>query len=187
MGNHSGSTPRHSSQSWNPFFFFFARNGTGGFTAIEFIVVIVMLGILAGTVISRGSLFTMDYSLIAEDQLIADIQYVQMRAIGIGKNQGIELNRGLETYTIQDENGNIIETKQLPKDIRISTTNFIYNLRDILKFNSMGEPYFADSTDCPLIDNGCLITISGNKTIMVYRLTGKTCKFDITRNECLDN
>ena len=55
-----------------------------GFTSIELIFVIIVLSILVGTAVVSFRLSDQDKSTIAADQLIADIQYVQMRAMGVG-------------------------------------------------------------------------------------------------------
>ncbi len=55
-----------------------------GFTSIELIIVIIALSILAGTAVVSFRVSDQDKSTIAADQLIADIQYVQMRAMGVG-------------------------------------------------------------------------------------------------------
>ncbi|MHB8109380.1 MAG: pilus assembly FimT family protein [Syntrophorhabdaceae bacterium] len=169
MGNkHSDSTPRHSSQNRNPFFFVFARNGTGGFTAIEFIVVIVMLGILAGTVMMRTVFTTQDYGAIAADQLIADIQYVQMKAMGLGSRQKIIFTNGSGRYCVCNAPtctyatcGATGELKTLPGNILISTTTFGTSL----EFNTLGEPTYGTADGA--------VNLSGGQTVTVHGITGK--------------
>ena len=69
-----------------------------GFTSIELIVVIIALSILAGTAVVSFRFSDQDKSTIAADQLIADIQYVQMRAMGIGTSQSISFTNGNSAY-----------------------------------------------------------------------------------------
>ena len=62
---------------------------SGGFTAIEAILVIVIIGILATAITYRYNRSTDADGTMAAVQLIADIQYVQIRAMGIGRSQSI--------------------------------------------------------------------------------------------------
>ena len=66
------------------------RKPSKGFTSIELIMVIICLGILTATIVVKNPFRSQDYASIAAEQLIADIQYVQMRAMGIGNSQGIQ-------------------------------------------------------------------------------------------------
>jgi type II secretory pathway pseudopilin PulG len=165
------------------------RTGIGqssfGFTSLELIVVIVAIAILAGTAIVRFQVTDQDKSTIAADQLIADIQYVQMRAMGIGSTQSIQFANvsngyGPNEYSISGEPG----TKRLPdKDGRIvvTSTNFsILPYNNVLYFNSLGEPCLSYSIGPPAtctIGDNCQISLgtgtTGIKTVTVRDITGK--------------
>jgi type II secretory pathway pseudopilin PulG len=138
---------------------------------IELIVVIIALGILVGTAVVSFRLTDQDRSTIAADQLIADVQYVQMRAMGVGNSQSIEFRydaSNFSAYRILDNIGNPIETKRLPDDVIIRNANF--NGSNILTFNTLGEPTFS-STANGTIDLGR--GTSPNTTITVLAITGK--------------
>jgi type II secretory pathway pseudopilin PulG len=138
-----------------------------GFTSIELIIVILVLSILAGTAIVSFRLSDQDKSIIASDQLIADIQYVQMRAMGIGSQQNILFSTGTSSYRIR-EGVNDIEQKNLPDDVIIRNANF--NGSNILTFNTLGEPTFSSSA------NGTVDLGKGSSpstTITVLAITGK--------------
>jgi len=157
------------------------RRQPEGFTAIELIIVILVLSVLAGTVIIKNPFSASDYSTIAADQLIADIQYTQMKAMGTGSARAISFTPGSREYTIQGE----AEVRKLPQDNSgtpvITTTSFgAYSHR--LFFNSLGEPCLSGSlpptvcTSCPS-GAGCTISIGtasvAYRVITVYRETGK--------------
>ena len=94
------------------------ERSSSGFTLIELIVVIIALAILAGTAVVSFRVTDQDKSTIAADQLIADIQYVQMRAMGIGNSQSIEFRydaSNFSAYRILDNIGNPIEDKTLAR------------------------------------------------------------------------
>jgi Tfp pilus assembly protein FimT len=139
---------------------------SSGFTSVELIVVIIALSILAGTAVVSFRLSDQDKSTIAADQLIADIQYVQMRAMGIGSQQNILFSTGTSSYSIR-ESANVIEQKNLPDDVIIRNANF--NGSNILTFNTLGEPTFSSSIGT--VDLGK--NTSPNTTITVLAITGK--------------
>ena len=137
-----------------------------GFTAIEATMIVVVLAILAVSIIVKNPFSTQDYATIAADQLIADIQYVQMRAMGIGSQQSISFTSGSGAYTVAGEQ------KNLPGDIQIVSTNFgAYGNQ--LKFNSLGEPFVGTNTSCTSLTGGnCTINLA-SRSITVYAITGK--------------
>jgi type II secretory pathway pseudopilin PulG len=137
-----------------------AGKGLRGFTSIELIVVVIVLSILAGSVIIRNPFSIRDYSSIAASQLIADIQYVQMRAMGTRTAQAVALRINASDYGIYNVAG---AQKSLPGKITVTNTSFT----GPLSFNSIGEP-----------DRNGTIDLSGGKaaggqTIRVYAFTGK--------------
>lgn len=147
------------------------RRASLGFTSVELVIVIVCLSVLAGTALVSFRLSDEDKSTIAADQLIADIQYVQMRAMGIGSAQGIEFRYDTgdySAYRILDTDGNTVENKNLPDDVIIRSANF--NGSSTLTFNTLGEPTFSSSV------NGTVTLGKGaspDKTITVLAVTGK--------------
>ncbi|OPY00928.1 MAG: hypothetical protein A4E60_02022 [Syntrophorhabdus sp. PtaB.Bin047] len=136
------------------------RTGGKGFTSIELIIVIVVLSLLSASIIIRNPFTISDYSSMAADQLIADIQYVQMRAMGMRESQSIQLRVDAGDYGIYTVAGG---RKTLPGNVKVTGTSFGGSIR----FNSIGEP-----------DNSGTIDLSGGKTaggqtIRVYASTGK--------------
>lgn len=151
-----------------------------GFTAIEAVIIVVVLAILTVSVVIKNPFGTQDYATIAKDQLIADIQYVQMRTMGIGSQQSIAFTPGSVNYTIPGEQKSLPGTGNL--QIQIVSTNFSgspYN--NELKFNSLGEPFvgpIATPISCASLSGGsCTINIGKDSTIYkiitVYPITGK--------------
>jgi prepilin-type N-terminal cleavage/methylation domain-containing protein len=128
--------------------------GSKGFTLIELIIVIILAGILVAAVAVRISLSPSQIaSVTAVDQAVADIQYVQMRALAGRTTSSIAFTNGSQTYTIS---GATSETKTLPSGTTAGTTV-------TFSFNSLGE-----------LTGGANQTLSlGGKTITVYRITGK--------------
>jgi len=127
-----------------------------GFTLIEAIMVVVIIGILATALVYKFSSSQSGDVIVASDQLIADIQYVQARAMGIGTQQSISFFVGSPVYNLPGEQ------KRLPGGITVTGTTLPGN---ILTFNTLGEPTFGmgDRT----------ITLAQTRTLTVYAITGK--------------
>ena len=125
-----------------------------GFTLIELIIVIILIGILVVAVAVRISLTPSQIANVtAVDQAVADIQYVQMRALGNRTTSSIAFTSGSAAYTIS---GATSEAKTLPDGTPAGTTV-------TFTFNSLGE-----------LTGGANQTLSlGGQTITVYRITGK--------------
>jgi Tfp pilus assembly protein FimT len=155
-----------------------------GFTSVELVIVIVTLSILMGTAIVSFRLSDRDKSAIAADQLIADIQYVQMKAMGVGTSQSISFANGNSAYGILDNAGNVVESKNLPDAVTVASNNF----NNTLKFNSLGEPFYDSSSNCTGTTTGlvgnCSVTLRDNVTVMIYAITGKTCLYDTANGRC---
>jgi len=134
-----------------------------GFTSVELIIVMLVLGMLTASFVIKNPFSIQDYSSIAADQLIADIRYVQMRAMGVGSSCNLYFTIGSNSYNIRDASNNVIEQKNLPGNITVTSTTLPGN---ILAFNTLGEPTFG-TTDKT-------ISLSGSATaITIYAITGK--------------
>ena len=158
-----------------------------GFTSVELVIVMVCLAILVGTAVVSFRLNDEDKSTIAADQLIADIQYTQMRSIGVGDSQSVQLRyeaSDFSKYRILNSAGEVVEIKNLPDGVTIDNTNF----NNTLRFNSLGEPFYDSSTNCTNTTSGlagnCSLTLRNNVTIMIYSITGKTCLYDTVNTRC---
>ena len=129
-----------------------------GFTSIELVIVIVVLAILTfavGTSFNRNK----TGSAVAADQLIADIRYVQLKAISVGKPYQIVFNGN--RYTMSG--GVETEAKALPGQETITGSSCGMTIT----FNTLGEPVIGSGD--------CSISLSGDDTIrvIVYSITGK--------------
>ena len=128
-----------------------------GFTLIEAIMVVVIIGILATTILYRYDRTSGTPSTVAADQLIADIQYVQARCCGVGVRQSIIFDIGSGKYTLPGET----KQKRLPDGVAVTGTTF----GNTLTFNTLGEPMFGSSDQS--------VVLSGSRILTVYAITGK--------------
>ena len=131
--------------------------GDKGFTYMELVFVIIALSVLAFSIGVRFNKTEIG-SAVAADQLIADIRYMQMKAISIGQPYKITFSGG-NSYSISRKDESEKETKKLPND-----ETAIADICGTLSFNTLGEPNMASN---------CTITLSGGSKIIVYSITGK--------------
>ncbi len=134
-----------------------ALRSYSGFTAVELIIVMLVLGMLAVSFVMKNPFTTSDYGAIAADQLMADIQYVKIRAMGLGTSQSISFRVDASDYGLYDIPG---ERKKLPGKITVASTTF----GNTLSFNSLGEPNIGTT-------NGS-ITLSAGSPITITAITG---------------
>lgn len=151
-----------------------------GFTLIELVVVLTILGILSVLVINRG---VSDYQPpLAARKLAADIEYARILAMTSGTRCGVQfhpmpnyyivfigspatpatdpINQG--SYTVQYGSG-------VYSEVTLSNVNF--NGTTTLYFDSRGRP--LDESQHPLTLDGTVV-LSGVATVTVTRETGFT-------------
>ncbi|OPY77550.1 MAG: hypothetical protein A4E65_02705 [Syntrophorhabdus sp. PtaU1.Bin153] len=144
----------------------------GGFTLLEVIMVIMIIGILAATFAYRYPVRSDVPLRIAADQLIADIRYVQARAMGTGKAHTISRDfYNFNQYVISEGEGlgrKDLESKKLPDYVRLAHTTLpSYSLT----FNTLGEPVGLDAS----VDYRITLALpaGATATLRVYPITGK--------------
>lgn len=144
-----GSTARPL-DSWN----------SSGFTIIEIIVVIIIVGILAAVVLPRidfGATSSQASVNTAADMVASDIRYAQEWAMANRTSKSITFN-GSSTYTFSPASTGMDPSGQL-QGATVSSNTFT--------FNSLGEPTAG---------GGSTVTVSAggvSKTITVTTYTGK--------------
>jgi len=121
-----------------------------GFTILELIIVIVVLGILAASIGYKIFSASDTSSTVGADQVIADIQYVQTLAMSSMAQKSITFTNGSNLYDMAGE------TRRMPGNaVAGNTVTFT--------FNSIGEPAAGA---------GGTLTI-GAKQVKVWAVTGK--------------
>jgi prepilin-type N-terminal cleavage/methylation domain-containing protein len=129
-----------------------------GFTLVEIIMVIVLIGILAVSVVPK-LWDTSSLSLEGAAAMVAaDIRYTQELAMGSYAAKKVEFTQNSNTYTLK--NGEIVlKTVELPSGVTVSSPSITFT------FNSLGEP----------VGGGGSVTIQAGaspKTITVESDTG---------------
>jgi len=159
-----------------------------GFTLIELVMVIVIVGILTGLAIPRFQSFYAIKLTGATQKVVSDLRYVQQIAISRHTNTRLVFNAGSEIYNAQEESpqgsGNWINitdpftrsnlqvnfnTDLQYRGIDIASTNFGGTLR----FDWEGVP--RNASGAPLTTEGSIsLSYQGNNsTIYVTPNTGR--------------
>jgi prepilin-type N-terminal cleavage/methylation domain-containing protein len=134
-----------------------------GFTLIEVILVMVIIGILAATVVPRID-FTISTTASvdgAANIVASDIRYAQEFAMANRISKTITFTSGSSVYTFGPPS-NMDPSGQLPEGVRVSTTITI-------TFNSLGEPIAGGGGSVTVEDLGG----TQSKMITVENYTGK--------------
>lgn len=140
---------------------------TSGFTIVELIVVILIVGILSISVAPRFFAVASYENRQAIDELLSALRYSQQMAMNRGG--GIHLVLTANNFTVQLSNGinlrspdgRIPYTKIFPDSI-IATANTI-------RYNALGQP--VDAAGIPL-PNNFTIDINGDPAITIEANTG---------------
>jgi len=127
-----------------------------GFTVIEAIIVILIIGILASILMYRYNISQETEATVATDMLVADIQYTQAKAMASGIQQSIAFTNGSGSYALPGEQ------KKLPDGVFVISTSLPGNT---LIFNTLGEPMFGN-TDRTIV-------LTGGRALTIYAITGK--------------
>ena len=133
---------------------FVLRLTNRGFTSIELVVVIVVLGVLVASVAITNPFKLEDYSGIACDQLIADLRFIQLKALGSKTSQTITFFVNPSDYGVYNLAG---VQKHLPGDIIVVSA-----CANSITYNTRGEP--STSGD---------ITLSYGKKVTILADTGR--------------
>jgi|MudIll2142460700_1097286.scaffolds.fasta_scaffold20481_2 Tfp pilus assembly protein FimT len=132
----------------------FTRASSVGFTFIELIIIITIIGILATVAVFKGWGSTNPNALkVAIDQVITDMRFAQTMAMAKSVYVQVSFTSGSRIYRLGDE------ARQLPSGVVAGATR-------TFSFNMLGE--YPETTDGYLT----LSVGTGTKRIQVYAKTG---------------
>lgn len=169
-----------------------ARRCAGGFTLVEILMVVVIIGIAGAIIVpeigTRGDL----RAAAAARLVMSDLNYAQNRAIATQKKHYVRFVG--QQYSVCDSsaliaidhplkpaqsNGKYVVTFGANgttglEQVSIGTASF--NTKSIIGFNDLGEPFAFDGvTETPLTASGTIIVQSGTNslTIQIEPFTGE--------------
>jgi len=155
-----------------------------GFTIIEILIVIVLIGIAAMIVVPMMSSAATMQIRAAANMVAADLEYAKSMAISRGQNFSVVFDKSTESYSIKDQAETIIQhpvkkgfpyTVNFQSDSRLNRVNIVNvvfepSSSQTITFDYLGSPYSGSS---PL--NSGIITLEAagiTKTITVEPVTG---------------
>ena len=142
----------------------FSLHNFTGFTLVELIVVILLIGILSISIAPRFFGVAAYENRKATDELLSALRYSQQMAMTRGGN--IELILTANNFTVQLSGGGDLRS---PDGLRPYTKNFPDNINpnpDTIRFNSLGQPISA--AGIPITVN-TILTINGAANIITLR------------------
>ena len=157
---------------------FFQSPGQRGFSIVEVLVALIIIGIVSVIIIGRSNIGRTD--LLAQTEVIkSHIRYAQSRAINSDRIWGIRCDESGQTYWLfVDGASDVNNRRNLPGEESDTVDLGIYDLTltpTTLSFDDRGRPCSDDNGATPLIDDLSLTLSAGETettTIVVTRNTG---------------
>jgi prepilin-type N-terminal cleavage/methylation domain-containing protein len=148
---------------------------SAGFTLVELVIVLVLLGILAIAIIPRDPGRTLDVRAQA-DELASDIRYAQSLSMTRGQRFCVSLITG--GYSLTTAASNCVTTVEHPAGmtqpvlIQNATLGWTNLPNNYVVFDGKGIPY--TNTTTALLTSNAVITFSGaSNTVTISPTTGR--------------
>jgi prepilin-type N-terminal cleavage/methylation domain-containing protein len=157
----------------------------GGFTLIEVILVVVIIGIAAGVVVPMMSSAGSMQIRAAANLIAADIEYAKSMAISRGQPYSVVFNKTTETYQVVDKDNKVIlhpvkkgfnyviDFRNDGRLDRVDILDVSFDGTNKVTFDYLGSPYNGGSPATPL-NSGVVTLRSGTitRTVSVEPVTG---------------
>lgn len=142
------------------------RFDRSGFTIIEMVMVIVLIGILSITVAPRLT-NTVNINLsLAANVIVSDIINTQQDAMSTHQSLGITFSSGSATYTYGKDS--------LTRDLTELNSALTISVGTTIRFNSIGEPKNSSDVGFAMVQTITVSDGSNTKSLTIQPYTGKT-------------
>jgi MSHA pilin protein MshC len=161
------------------------KSGCGGFTLVELMIVVVILGIAAMIAVPMVSSAADIQVRSAANQIAAHLDYAKSMAITHQQRYSVVFDVSNESYQVQDAGGTPIDHPVNPGDfvvnfsnteldkVDITAADFDGDITKAITFDYLGSPYSGTNTTTPL--NSGQIALQANNfsiTVNVEPVTG---------------
>jgi len=151
-----------------------------GFTLIEVLIVVVILGIVALAAMPMMSSAASVQIRAAANVIAADLEYARSMAISRGRCYSVAFNKDTESYEVRDQSGTVIAhpvrkgfnyavnftaDSRLDK-VNIQNVDFDPGSVQTITFDYLGSPYAGAGTAAGL-NAGVVVLTAGTTTITV--------------------
>ena len=163
------------------------RGTSRGFTLIELLIVVVIISIAALSAIPMITSAASVQVKSAANIIAADLEYAKSLSISRGQNFSVVFDKNTESYSINDQAGNVIphpvkkgfdftvdfrSIKRLNK-VDITDVDFDPGSNSTITFDYLGSPYSGTGITSPLNDGRIDVQADGfAATINVEPVTG---------------
>jgi len=147
------------------------RGTRRGFTAIELLVVVVIMAIAALTVVPMMTSASGMQLRSAANMIMADLEYAKSMAISRGQNYSVVFDESAESYSIEDQDSvviphpvkkgfdYIVDFQNDSRLNRVNITDADFDSASSVQFDCLGSP-----------DSGGTISLQAGGTTMIVRV-----------------
>jgi prepilin-type N-terminal cleavage/methylation domain-containing protein len=149
---------------------------SSGFTVIEILIVLVIIGIAAAMVVPMISSAASVQIRSAAEIIAADLEYAKSMAISRGQKFAVVFDKTTDSYCIKDQDGNIIAhpvkkgfnyVMDFRNDNRLNKVDIVnvnFDATSCVKFDYLGSPYNGNDNS---LNSGIITLQAGGMTTTV--------------------
>ncbi|MGE5296818.1 MAG: GspH/FimT family pseudopilin [Solirubrobacterales bacterium] len=159
------------------------RTRDGGFTIVELMIVLVILGVAAAIVVPMAGSAAPLQLRSAANMVAADLEYAKSLSITTGRNYRVSFDTTANTYEILDPNGLAVSHPVTKKDRylvsfsddgrldQVTIQSAVFGATSEVRFDYLGTPYSSSSA---LTSEGVVTLEAGGatRTVTVSAVTG---------------
>lgn len=164
-------------------------SGGGGFSLIELVAVMVVVGVIAGTAVVSLSSTTGNRATMAAKQLQRDMTFARQRAVATGTRSWVEFSTAAHTWSVRTEDPaspgragatvltdpatheSFVQTLDASQFLGVQLTSVDFDGADWVGFDWLGRPLEKTAETTPLAAEGSVVLTGGHK-VTVEKDTG---------------